>query len=167
MLNIVLYQPEMPANVGNIIRTAVALNAKLHIIGPIVFSLDEKSLKRAGLDYISSSDLHYYASLEDFNKEHHESNFVYVTRYSKNIYSEYKYGRYDENIFCVFGNESHGLPLTLLKDNVDKTVRIPMVANARSLNLANCVAIVSYEIMRQQGFFNLATSEVIKGEDFL
>ena len=92
--------------------------------------------------------------------------FVYVTRYSKNIYSEYKYGRYDENIFCVFGNESHGLPLTLLKDNVDKTVRIPMVANARSLNLANCVAIVSYEIMRQQGFFNLATSEVIKGEDF-
>lgn len=157
----------MPANVGNIIRTAVALNAKLHIIGPLVFSLDEKSLKRAGLDYISSSDLHYYPTFDDFKAEHHDGSFVYVTRYSKNIYSEYKYGRFDENIYCVFGNESHGLPLTLLKENGENTIRIPMVANARSLNLSNSVAIVGYEIMRQQGFFNLATSEIIKGEDFL
>ena len=167
MLNIILYRPEMPANVGNIIRTAAAINARLHIIGPIVFSLDEKSLKRAGLDYIIEDEVFLYANLEAFNEKFPQQKIYYVTRYSHNVYTQFAYGRYDEQIFCMFGSESYGIPRDILKANEATCMRIPMVANIRSLNLSNAVAIVSYEILRQQNFYNLATSEMIKGDDFL
>ena len=167
MLHIVLFQPEMPANVGNIMRTAVAINAILHIIGPTPFNFDDKNLRRAGLDYISDLSLFLYEDFADFDNKHHDKKIVYVTRYGKNNYSEYKYGRYDDEIYIMFGNESHGIPLDILKSHKEELVRIPMVASARSLNLSNSVAIISYEIMRQQGFYNLATQEMIKGNDFL
>lgn len=167
MLHIVLHKPEMPANVGNIIRTAAALNAKLHIIGPLTFTLDNKSLKRAGLDYIDPHMLFYYESLAKFMANHQDAFIVYVTRYSSQNYTTFDYGRFDKPIFCMFGSESYGIPRDVLSENKKTSVRIPMAADARSLNLSNAVAVVSYEIMRQQDFYNLATSEVIKGDDFL
>lgn len=167
MLTIVLYAPEMPANVGNIMRTTVAIGAKLIIIGPTPLKFDDKSLKRAGLDYIENLDLTFYPSLDAFYLRHEQKTIVYVTRYSSRNYTEFLYGRFDQDIYVMFGSESHGLPLELLSRHKENTIRIPMVANARSLNLSNAVAIVSYEILRQQGFYNLATSEVIKGDDVI
>ncbi|OQC11403.1 MAG: tRNA (cytidine(34)-2'-O)-methyltransferase [Tenericutes bacterium ADurb.Bin087] len=167
MLHIILYQPEMPANVGNVMRTVVAIDATLHIIGPTPIKFDDKNLKRAGMDYVKDLSFFIYESLADFIKKHHDKNIVYVTRYSSNNYTDVDYGRFDDEVFVMFGNESYGLPLELLRQHKEKTVRIPMVASARSLNLSNAVAIVSYEILRQQGFYNLATSEIIKGDDYL
>ena len=167
MLSIVLYAPEMHANVGNIMRTSVAIGAKLIIIGPTPLKFDDKNLKRAGLDYIENLEMTFYPSLDDFYTRHEHKKIVYVTRYSSQNYTDVDYGRFDQEIFIMFGNESHGLPADLLTKEKANTVRIPMVANARSLNLSNAVAIVSYEVLRQQGFYNLATSEVIKGDDFI
>lgn len=167
MLNIVLYCPEMAANVGNIIRTSVAIDARLIIIGPTPLTIDDKNLKRAGLDYIEDLNLVFYPTYDEFLTKHQHDEIIYVSRYSKKNYTEFDYGRFDKNIYIMFGNESHGIPYEILKEHKETTVRIPMVANARSLNLSNTVAIVSYEILRQQGFYNLATSEVIKGEDFI
>jgi tRNA (cytidine/uridine-2'-O-)-methyltransferase len=167
MLNIILYQPEMPANVGNIMRTAVAIDATLHIIVPTPIKLDDKSLKRAGMDYVQDLSFFIYDSIDKFMEKHHDKNIFFVTRYSKNNYTEVDYGRFDAGIYVMFGNESYGLPMELLRKHKENTLRIPMVATARSLNLSNAVAVVSYEILRQQGFYNLATSEVIKGDDYL
>lgn len=167
MLNIVLYKPEIPANVGNIMRTAAAINAKLHIIGPLLFKLDDKNLKRAGLDYIGEGLFNVYENINTFYAKHPKQKLYYVTRYSSNNYTEINYGRFDEPIFCMFGSESYGIPRDILKANEKTSIRIPMVANIRSLNLSNAVAIVSYEILRQQKFHNLATIEVIKGDGFL
>lgn len=167
MLHIVLYQPEMPANVGNIMRTAMALNASLHIIGPTPFNFEDRNLKRAGLDYIKDLNLVIYDDYKDFITKHEGKTIIYVSRYGKKNYTQFSYGRFDEGIYVMFGNESTGIPLDLLKAHKENIVRIPMVASARSLNLSNAVAVVSYEIMRQQDFYNLATSEVIKGDDFL
>ena len=167
MLHIILYQPEMPANVGNIMRTAMALNATLHIIGPTPIKFDDKSLKRAGMDYIGDLSFFIYESIDEFMNKHKDQNIFYVSRYSNKNYTEFDYGRFDQGIYIMFGNESYGLPMDLLRHNKEKTLRIPMVASARSLNLSNAVAIVSYEIMQQQEFYNLATSEVIKGDDYL
>ena len=167
MLHIVLYTPEMAANVGNIMRTAVALDASLHIIGPTPFNFEDKNLKRAGLDYISNLRLHVYDNYEAFLATHANKKIIYISRYGKRNYTAFDYGRFDEEIYVMFGSESHGIPLAILKENKENLVRIPMVANARSLNLGNAVAIVSYEIMRQQEFYGLASFEVIKGEDFL
>ena len=139
MLGIILYRPEKPSNVGNIMRTAMAIEAKLYIIGPLTFSLTNKDLKRAGMDYINESDFVVYENYEDVTKD----------------------------IYFMFGRESTGIPHEVLRDNLDKTVRLPMVPSARSLNLSNCVAIVLFEALRQQNFYGLATHEVIKGEDFL
>lgn len=167
MLNIVLYKPEIPANVGNIMRTVAAIDAKLHIIGPLLFNLDDKSLKRAGLDYIKEGFFHLYENLDEFYKKNDKQKIYYVTRYSSTNYTEVNYGRFDEPIFCMFGSESYGIPRDILKINEETSIRIPMVPNIRSLNLSNAVAVVSYEVLRQQKFHNLATSEVIKGEGFL
>jgi len=167
MLHIILYQPEMPANVGNIMRTAVAIDATLHIIGPTPIKFDDKNLKRAGMDYVQDLSFSVYESLADFLKKHHDKNIFYVSRYSSKNYTEFNYGRFDDGIYVMFGNESYGLPIELLRQHKENTVRIPMVASARSLNLSNAVAIVSYEILRQQGFYNLATCEIIKGDDYL
>lgn len=167
MINIVLYRPEKPSNVGNIMRTALATVAKLIIIGPLTFDFDNKELKRAGMDYIDELDYEYIDNIDDFYNRYGEKNIYYVTRYSKNIYSEDDYSNVVEDIFFMFGRESTGIPHEILKKYYEKTIRIPMVACARSLNLSNSVAIVVYEALRQRKYFSLATHEEIKGNDFL
>ncbi len=167
MLGIILYRPEKPSNVGNIMRTAMAIEAKLYIIGPLTFSLSNKDLKRAGMDYINESDFTVYETYEDFEKDFKGKNIFYVTRYSKNVYSSQNYSDVTDEIYFMFGRESTGIPHDILRANIDKTIRLPMAPSARSLNLSNCVAIVLFEALRQQKFFGLSTHEAIKGEDFL
>lgn len=167
MIHIVLYQPEKPQNTGNIMRTCVAINATLDIIGPLTFSLDEKALKRAGMDYIDSLKYHYFSSYEEYLKEYPHANTYYVTRYSNKVYSTFDFKESSKDIFLMFGKESTGIPHDILRANKDRLLRIPMVPEARSLNLSNSVAIVVYEVLRQQKFNNLSTSEAIKGESFL
>lgn len=167
MINIVLYRPEKPQNTGNIIRTSMAIGAKLHIIGPITFSIDNNDLKRVSMDYIKDAKIIYYDSIEDFYLKHKKHQIVYITRYANKVYSDYDFSNSALDLYVMFGRESTGIPHEILKENYDKCLRLPMVADARSLNLSNCVAIICYEILRQQKFNNLATSEMIKGEDFL
>ena len=167
MIHIVLYRPEKPQNTGNIMRTCVAIHATLHIIGPITFSVDNKDLKRVGMDYIDDLKMHFYPTYEDFVKENGAADIYYVTRYAKTVYSSYDFSKKIEDVYLMFGRESTGIPHDILKEHQDRLMRIPMVPEARSLNLSNCVALVAYEVLRQQKFPNLATEEAIKGPDFL
>lgn len=167
MLHIVLYRPEKPQNTGNIMRTCVAINAHLHIIGPLTFSIDSKDLKRVGMDYIDDLKLTYYNDYSEFTSQHKNSIINYISRYGDKVYSSFDYSDSSKDYFIMFGRESTGIPHDVLRDNLDHVFRIPMVPGARSLNLSNCVALVSYEILRQQNFLDLATSECIKGENFL
>lgn len=167
MINIVLFRPEKPQNTGNIMRTCVAINAHLHIIGPLTFSIDSKDLRRVGMDYIDELKLTYYNDLEEFFNSHKEEEIIYISRYGKQVYSSCNYKDESKNYYIMFGRESTGIPHDLLRRNIDHVYRIPMIPDARSLNLSNCVALVSYEVLRQQNFSDLATSECIKGEDFL
>ena len=167
MLHIVLYRPEKPQNTGNIMRTCVAIHATLHIIGPITFSIDSKDLKRVGMDYIDDLKMHFYKDYETFVKENPNADTYYVTRYSNKVYSSFNFENITHDIFLMFGRESTGIPHDILKMHEDRLMRIPMVPEARSLNLSNCVALVAYEVLRQQKFPDLATEEAIKGPDFL
>ena len=167
MINIVLYRPEKPQNTGNIMRTCVATHSVLHIIGPLSFSIDSKDLKRVGMDYIDDLKMRYYDSYEDFEKEHKNDDIYYVTRYADRVYSSYDLSDPAKDIYIMFGRESTGIPHDVLRAHPDRLLRLPMVPEARSLNLSNCVAILIYEVLRQQQFPNLATSEAIKGENFL
>ena len=167
MIHIVLYRPEKPQNTGNIMRTCVAIGAVLDIIGPLSFSLDHKDLLRAGLDYIDSLKYNVFPTYEDYLKEYPNADTYYVTRYSNKVYSSFDFTDSNRNIFLMFGRESTGIPHDILRSHPDRLLRIPMVPEARSLNLSNSVAIVVYEVLRQQKFTNLSTSEQIKGENFL
>ena len=167
MINIVLYRPEKPQNTGNIMRTCVAIHAVLHIIGPLTFSIDSKDLKRVGMDYIDDLKMFYYPTLEDFEKKYQNQEIHYVTRYSNKVYTSFDFSDPIKDVFVMFGRESTGIPHDVLRAHPDYLMRLPMVPEARSLNLSNCVAIVAYEILRQQKFYGLSTSEAIKGEDFL
>ncbi len=165
MINIVLYEPEIPQNTGNIMRTCSVFEMDLHLIEPLGFSLDEKHLRRSGMDYIE--DLHYqvYKNWDEF-KEGKKGQFVFFTRYGLKSFEECVFDK-DKDIFLVFGKESTGIDKKILKENLDQCYRIPMRSDARSLNLSNCVAIGAYECMRQIGFGDLSDREMIKGEDFL
>ncbi len=167
MIHIVLYRPEKPQNTGNIMRTCVAIHATLHIIGPLSFSIDSKDLKRVGMDYIDDLKMFYYSNLESFNEQHPNVDIYYVTRYAKTVYSSFDFSDEIKDYYVMFGRESTGIPHEILREHPDRLLRLPMVPEARSLNLSNCVAILCYEILRQQNFPGLATSETIKGEDFL
>ena len=167
MIHIVLYRPEKPQNTGNIMRTCVAIHAKLHIIGPITFSVADKDLKRVGMDYIDDLNMQFYETYEDFVKANPNIDVYYVTRYANKVYSTYDFSKQLNDVYLMFGRESTGIPHDILKSHPDRLMRIPMVPEARSLNLSNCVALVTYEVLRQQGFPNLATEEAIKGPDFL
>ena len=149
-------------------RTCVAIHATLHIIGPITFSVENKDLQRVGMDYIDDLKMEFHPTYEDFIKAYPDADTYYVTRYAKTVYSSYDFSKKQvQDIFLMFGRESTGIPHDILKEHQDKLMRIPMVPEARSLNLSNCVALVTYEVLRQQGFPNLATEEAIKGPDFL
>ena len=167
MIHIVLYRPEKPQNTGNIMRTCVAIHATLHIIGPITFSVEDKDLQRVGMDYIDDLKMRFYPTYEDFVKENETANIYYVTRYARTVYSSYDFSKTIEDVYLMFGRESTGIPHDILREHEDRLMRIPMVPEARSLNLSNCVALVAYEVLRQQNFHNLATEEAIKGPNFL
>ena len=167
MIHIVLYRPEKPQNTGNIMRTCVAIHATLHIIGPITFSVENKDLQRVGMDYIDDLKMEFQPTYEDFAKDNPNTDIYYVTRYAKTVYSSYDFSKKIGDVYLMFGRESTGIPHEILKAHQDRLMRIPMVPEARSLNLSNCVALVTYEVLRQQNFPNLATEEAIKGPDFL
>ena len=145
----------------------MAINATLHLIKPLGFSLDEKSLKRAGMDYINDVDLEVYENVEEFFLKNKDADVYYVTRYASKPHSSFDLSDITHDYYFMFGKESSGIPHDLLRGHMDKLMRIPMSFNARSLNLSNSVAIVTYEACRQQNYFNLSTFETIKGEDFL
>ena len=166
MLNIVLYEPEIPQNTGNIMRTCMAFNFKLHLIEPLGFSFDDKYLKRSHMDYINDVDYKIYKNYEEFIKENNEGQFVYFSRYGMKTFDKCIFEK-NKDIYLLFGKESTGIPKSILKDHLDETYRFPMKANARSLNLSNCVAIGAYEALRQVGFDGLSDVEVIKGADWL
>lgn len=145
-LNIVLIEPEIPQNTGNIARTCAATGARLHLVEPMGFKVDDKKLKRAGLDYWYLLDITYYDSQDDFFSKNKDGNFFYFSTKAKHTHTDIVY---PENTFLVFGKETAGLPEELLFNNPDTTVRIPMISDARSLNLSNAVAIGTYEVLRQ------------------
>ena len=159
MLNIVLVEPEIPQNTGNIARTCAATGARLHLVKPMGFDIDDKKLKRAGLDYWWLLDITYYDSLQDFLEAHKGHNLYFLSTKAPNVYSDVVY---PENSYLLFGKETAGLPEWLLKDNYENCVRIPMVDDARSLNLSNSVAIATYEYFRQTGFDGLKQKGVLK-----
>ena len=166
MINIVLYEPEIPTNTGNIMRTCIACNAKLHLIEPLGFRLDEKSVKRSGVNYLDNLNYEVYDDYNDFLAKN-SGDFYYFTRYGKKPHTSFDYSDCTKNIYLIFGKESTGIPKDILKNNLDKCMRIPMSSNVRSLNLSNCVAIVAYEGLRQQNYNNLLFCEPFKGEDYL
>lgn len=157
----------MPQNVGNILRTAMATNSIVHIIGPIKFEIDDKSVQRVGMDYLKEAKYVLYKNYEEFEQMHRNEIIYYVTRYSSKLYTAFDFSNKFGNMYFMFGNESTGIDKRLLKSNLNLCMRIPMMANARSLNLSNSVAIILYEVLRQQKFSELATIEIIKGEHTL
>ncbi|MBE6895713.1 MAG: tRNA (uridine(34)/cytosine(34)/5-carboxymethylaminomethyluridine(34)-2'-O)-methyltransferase TrmL [Ruminococcaceae bacterium] len=152
MYSIVLVEPEIPQNTGNISRTCACTGASLHLVKPLGFTIDDSKLKRAGLDYWSELDLHIHESLADFLEYAKGKPLYFASTKAAHTYSEIEY---PEDAFFVFGKETKGLPETLLHDNYENSIRIPMRTSLRSLNLSNSVAIVLYEALRQRDFFDL------------
>lgn len=154
MIHIVLLEPEIPANTGNIGRTCVATGARLHLIEPLGFHLDEKNLKRAGMDYWDQVDYRRYINIEDFREKNGDPRLFMATTKARRTYCDVSYG---EEPYILFGKESAGIPEELLTAHEEDCVRIPMLDKIRSLNLSNAVAIVLYEALRQTGFAGMQT----------
>lgn len=167
MNNIVLYEPEIPQNTGNIMRTCVATDTKLHLIKPLGFVLDDKHLKRSGVNYIDKLDYEVYDNFSDF-KSKNPGIYYYFTRYGKKPHTSFDYSnKKGDNLYFIFGKESTGIPKEILKNDIDHCMRIPMTKNVRALNLSNSAAIVIYEALRQQDYNDLLRVEPHKGENFL
>ncbi len=170
MLNVVLFEPEIPQNTGNIMRTCVATNTVLHLIKPLGFKVDDASLKRSGVNYIDKLKWYVYENWEDFLEKNANGTFYFLTRYGHKPHSSFDYSNKDENIYFVFGKESTGIPKEILKPHIDKCMRMPMTANVRALNLSNTVAIMLYEALRQRNYEGLLFDEPHKSkteiEDF-
>lgn len=149
ILNIVMVEPEIPQNTGNVARTCVATGARLHLVKPLGFKIDDKQLKRAGLDYWHFLDITYYENLDDFFEKTKNGKYYFFSTKANQKYTDISY---PDNCYLLFGKETAGLPEKLLHDNPDTTVRIPMIDEARSLNLSNSVAIAVYETLRQWNF---------------
>jgi tRNA (cytidine/uridine-2'-O-)-methyltransferase len=151
-IHVVLFQPEIPANTGNIARTCAATDTTLHLIRPLGFSTDDKMLRRAGLDYWQFVEIIYYDSIEEFFEKNEGGEFFYLTKHGQKEHSSFDYSSLDQNYFFIFGRETTGLPDDVLASNKDRCLRIPMNDNVRSLNLSNTAAILIYEALRQQDF---------------
>ena len=167
MINVVLYEPEIPQNTGNIMRTCAGTYTKLHLIKPLGFSLDDKYLKRSGVNYIDNCDYEVYEDYDDFLEKNKDGDFYFLTRYGKKPHIDFVFIDKSKNIYLVFGKESTGIPKEILSKHLDRCLRIPTNANIRALNLSNCVALVLFEVLRQQDYPNLSKTEIIKGADFL
>ena len=160
MINIVLVEPEIPQNAGNIVRTCAATGCNLYFVKPLGFELDDKKYKRAGLDYFPLSKINIVDSIEDIFNKNPNGVFYFASTKSKKTYAEVEY---PDNCFIVFGKESYGLREDLLKDHYENCIRVPMKSDARSLNLSNTVAIITYEAMRQQNFEGLQNTGELTG----
>lgn len=166
MINIVLYEPEIPQNTGNIMRTCVAVGAKLHLIEPLGFILNDKTIRRAGVNYIDNLDYSVYDNFNEFLKQN-EGEFYFFTRYGKVPHTSFDFKDTTKDIYLIFGKESTGIPKSILRKYLDRCIRIPTTSNVRALNLSNCVAVATYEVLRQQDYPNLERTEPHKGEDWL
>ena len=167
MNNIVLFEPEIPQNTGNIMRTCVATNTKLHLIKPLGFVLDDAHLKRSGVNYIDKLEYEVYENFEDF-KSKNPGIYYYFTRYGRKPHTSFDYSnKNNANLYFIFGKESTGIPIEILKDNLDHCMRIPMTDKVRALTVSNSVAIVIYEALRQQDYNDLLKEEPHKGADYL
>ena len=155
-IGIVLLEPEIPQNTGNIARTCAATGASLHLIEPMGFTVTDAKLKRAGLDYWNKLDITYYKNIEDFYERTAGGNYYYFSTKAPKCYTDVTYP--EENCYLIFGKESAGIPEEILKKNLDRCVRIPMLENLRSLNLSNAVAVAVYELLRQTNFIDLETA---------
>ena len=166
-INVVLVEPEIPQNTGNIARTCAATDSKLHLVHPLGFDISEKQVKRAGLDYWDKVDLEEHASLEAFLEKYppSENNMYFLTTKGHKVYSEVDYSKF-ENVFIVFGKETKGLPEELLLNHLDTAIRIPMKKDLRSLNLSNSAAIVVYEILKQANFNDLVETSIYLDEKY-
>ncbi|WP_099157402.1 tRNA (uridine(34)/cytosine(34)/5-carboxymethylaminomethyluridine(34)-2'-O)-methyltransferase TrmL [Virgibacillus ndiopensis] len=151
-LHVVLFQPEIPANTGNIARTCLATDTTLHLIHPLGFSTDDKMVRRAGLDYWRHVDIREYDSIDELYDTYPNGNFYYIENFGTKYYTDYDYSNTDEDLFFVFGRETNGIPKELLVGKEDKCLRIHMNDKVRSLNLSNTAAILIYEALRQQSF---------------
>lgn len=158
MLNVVLLEPEIPGNTGNIMRTCVATNITLHLIEPLGFSLEEKYIKRSGVNYINKCNYKTYKNIEEFFNQN-EGEYYFLTRYGHKPPDSFDYSDKNKNIYFMFGKESTGIPKEILKSYIDKCIRIPMTGNVRALNLSNTVAIMVYEALRQQKYGELLKDE--------
>ncbi len=154
-LHIVLVEPEIPSNTGNISRTCSVIGAALHLVHPLGFDISDKQVKRAGLDYWDELEIYEYNSFKEVKDKYPESKFYYCSTKAQKTHSDADYKETDGDIFLVFGKETKGLPEDLLKENYKDCIRIPMKENKRSLNLSNSVAIIAYEVLRQFDFQNL------------
>lgn len=155
VIHIVLYQPQIPANTGNVARTCAGTDTKLHLIRPLGFSTDDKMLKRAGLDYWEHVDIHYYDGLEEMFDKYPQGEFFFLTKHGTKPHTSFDFSDRDTDIFFIFGKETSGLPRDLIDENIERCLRIPMNENVRSLNLSNTAAILVYEALRQQDYPNL------------
>ncbi|NHC43101.1 tRNA (uridine(34)/cytosine(34)/5-carboxymethylaminomethyluridine(34)-2'-O)-methyltransferase TrmL [Bacillus sp. MM2020_1] len=154
-INVVLYQPQIPSNTGNIARTCAGTDTNLHLIRPLGFSTDDKMLKRAGLDYWQYVNIVYYDSLEDFYEKNAAGEFFYITKFGQKAFSSFDYSNSSKDYFFIFGRETTGLPKDVIENNKEVSLRIPMNENIRSLNLSNTAAILIYEALRQQNYAHL------------
>ena len=166
MINIVLFEPEIPQNTGNIMRTCVATGSTLHLIKPFGFILDDVHIKRSGVNYIDKCKYFVYENIDDFYSKN-EGEFYYFTRYGHKPHSSFDYSDTSKDIYLIFGKESTGIPKEILRPNIDRCMRIPMTKNVRALNLSNCCAIVVYEVLRQRNYEGLLFDEPHKDKDFI
>ncbi|MGM9922719.1 MAG: tRNA (uridine(34)/cytosine(34)/5-carboxymethylaminomethyluridine(34)-2'-O)-methyltransferase TrmL [Bacillus sp. (in: firmicutes)] len=154
-IHVVLFQPEIPANTGNIARTCAGTDTTLHLIRPLGFSTDDKMLKRAGLDYWQFVNIVYHDSLDDFFESTKGSEYFFITKFGQKTYTTFDYSDSAKDYYFIFGRETKGLPQELIQSNLDHCLRIPMNDNIRSLNLSNTAAILIYEALRQQNYIHL------------
>lgn len=166
MINIVLYEPEIPANTGNIMRTCVATNSHLHLIKPLGFSLEDKYIKRCGVNYIDKCIYTVYENIDEFF-EKNKGEYYFLTRYGHKPHSSFDYSDSNKNYYFIFGKESTGIPKEILKPYIDRCMRIPMTDNVRALNVSNAVAIMTYEALRQQNYNDLLFDEPHKSKTFI
>ncbi len=168
MINVVLFEPEIPGNTGNIMRTCVATNTYLHLIKPLGFSLDEKYIRRSGVNYIDNCHYTVYENWQDFmDKNKDKGEFYFLTRYGHKPHTSFDYSDSSKNIYFVFGKESTGIPREILKPHIDRCMRMPMTDKVRALNLSNTVAIMVYEALRQQDYNDLLREEPHKSKNFI
>ena len=167
MINVVLFEPEIPGNTGNIMRTCAATNSRLHLIKPLGFSLDEKDIKRSGANYIDKCDYTVYENIDEFFDKNKDGEYYFLTRYGHKPHTSFDYSNKDKKYYFFFGKESTGIPPKILAPYIDKCMRMPMSDNVRALNLSNTVAIMVYEALRQQDYPNLFFEEPHKSANYI